>query len=132
MFGYVLPLVDELTVSQFLRFRRCYCGLCRTLGREYGQGSRLILNYDFTFLAMLLWPETDQPETLCRACPVHPLSRRCSCAPTKDLAAAAGCSVILAWHKLADDREDESFPRRTRAAAERILKTAGFKEIKGI
>ena len=52
MFGFVLPQVDELTVAQFLRFRRCYCGLCRTLGREYGHAARLILNYDFTFLAM--------------------------------------------------------------------------------
>ena len=36
------------------RFRRMYCGLCHTLSRRYGQAARFILNYDFTYLAILL------------------------------------------------------------------------------
>ncbi|WP_369015126.1 DUF5685 family protein, partial [Klebsiella pneumoniae] len=36
------------------RFRAAYCGLCHTLGREYGFAARFLLNYDFTFLAVLL------------------------------------------------------------------------------
>ena len=34
--------------------RRMYCGLCRCLGQRCGQGARMILNYDFTYLAILL------------------------------------------------------------------------------
>ena len=36
------------------RFRRMYCGLCRVLGNRYGAAARWTLNYDFTYLAILL------------------------------------------------------------------------------
>ena len=54
MFGYVRPPLALLAPEEADRFRRIYCGLCRTLGQRHGQRARLILNYDFTFLAILL------------------------------------------------------------------------------
>ena len=38
-------------------FKACYCALCHALKDRYGAAARYILNYDFLFLAMLLWPE---------------------------------------------------------------------------
>jgi hypothetical protein len=55
MFGYIRPLKGELKLREFEKFRACYCGLCSALGKEYGITSRLILNYDFFFLAALMW-----------------------------------------------------------------------------
>ena len=54
MFGYVLPPLDLLTEEDQQSFRAVYCGLCRCLGRRCGERARLILNYDFTYLAILL------------------------------------------------------------------------------
>ena len=54
MFGYVRPSVRDLPEEELDRFRAMYCGLCHTLSRRYGQAARFILNYDFTYLAILL------------------------------------------------------------------------------
>ena len=54
MFGYVRP--PELPPEELERFRRMYCGLCHALGQKYGQAARMILNYDLTYLAILLSP----------------------------------------------------------------------------
>ena len=56
MFGYVRPSLPKLTEEDKRRFRAAYCGLCRALGERYGLPARFILNYDLTFLAVLLWP----------------------------------------------------------------------------
>ena len=63
MFGYVRPPLEVLSQEEADRFRRMYCGLCHTLGERYGLAARFILNYDFTYLAMLLtMPEEETPE----------------------------------------------------------------------
>ena len=54
MYGYVRPPLQLLPQEENERFRRIYCGLCHTLGERYGQAARFILNYDFTYLAILL------------------------------------------------------------------------------
>jgi uncharacterized protein DUF5685 len=41
-------------VEQGERHRLHYCGTCKTMGRLYGQRSRLLLNHDAVFLAELL------------------------------------------------------------------------------
>ena len=58
MFGYVRPSVQDLPEGELDRFRAMYCGLCHTLSRRYGQAARFILNYDFTYLAILLSDRT--------------------------------------------------------------------------
>mgnify|MGYP003300678134 CR=1 FL=1 len=86
------------------RFRSVYCGLCHTLGKRYGFGARFILNYDFTFLAILL-SEGGAAECGCARCVVHPLKKRCyhKCSPALELAADE--SVILAYWQLRDGVE---------------------------
>lgn len=54
MFGYVRPVMDKLGQEEQERFQEAYCGLCYELGRQYGVLARCMLNYDFTFLAILL------------------------------------------------------------------------------
>lgn len=54
MFGYVAANPEELTQEQRERYLSLYCGLCRSLGRRASQASRLALNYDLTFLALVL------------------------------------------------------------------------------
>ena len=61
MFGYVRPPLQALPQEEKERFRRMYCGLCHALGRQYGQAARFILNYDFTYLAILLSEPEEGP-----------------------------------------------------------------------
>ena len=56
MFGYVRPSAARLTEEDMDRFGAAYCGLCKTMGKRHGQAARFVLNYDFAFLALLLWP----------------------------------------------------------------------------
>nr|WP_287223967.1 DUF5685 family protein [Oscillibacter sp.] len=72
MFGYVRPPLEILPQEEADRFRRAYCGLCHTLGERYGPAARMILNYDFTYLAILL----SDPEE------AAPCRRRCVSSPS--------------------------------------------------
>jgi hypothetical protein len=109
MFGYVVPMSPELKVRELERFKSCYCGLCRAIGKNYGIASRFILNYDFVFLAMLLWGESDAPTIKSRRCIAHPCAKKSCCESTPALETCAGYSVILAYNKLRDTVADEGF-----------------------
>ncbi|MCD7887830.1 MAG: DUF5685 family protein [Clostridiales bacterium] len=106
MFGYVLPLREELKVKDWERYRAVYCGLCHTMGRQCGQLSRLLLSYDFTFLALLLGAGGDQHKCRCVAAPCR--GRSC-CATSAALELAADECMILTWWKFQDQIQDESF-----------------------
>ena len=67
MFGYVRPVMDKLGQEDQARFQAAYCGLCYELGRQYGVLARCMLNYDFTFLVILL--ESDAPHCTSYRCP---------------------------------------------------------------
>ena len=54
MFGYVTINKEELPAEEYERFHSYYCGLCRVLRDKYKRRGQLLLNYDMTFLAILL------------------------------------------------------------------------------
>lgn len=74
MFGYVVPLKSELKVRELAQYNAYYCGLCASIGSRFGQAARLTLNYDSTFIAMLL---TDLSGSAPRPCTM----RRCGYKP---------------------------------------------------
>lgn len=108
MFGYVLPAKDKLSEEELARFQSLYCGLCHTMGRKYGFFSRFFLNYDFTFLAMLL-SNADEPVCEHCRCVAHPIKKRCAAKQSAALEAAASRSVVLAWWQLTDHINDSGF-----------------------
>ncbi len=108
MFGYVRPPLAALPQEESDRFRRIYCGLCHTLGERYGTAARFILNYDFTFLAILL-SEGEEGETAESRCPVSPVKKRPYFTSTPALELAADESVILAYWQLRDGVEDHDW-----------------------
>lgn len=105
MFGYVRPELPEREMKQF---RRVYCGLCHTLGRRYGPAARCILNYDFTFLAILL-SDGNEAEAKQSRCVVHPVHGREHLCSSAALELAADESVILAYWQLRDGVEDHDW-----------------------
>ena len=116
MFGYVRPSNDRLTEEERQTFQAAYCGLCHTLGKRYGAAGRMILNYDLTFLAMLL---SEGGGTCEKRCAVHPVrKRRCACGDAA-MDVAADMSVILTWWQIQDGIADHRFFKglKYRAAA---------------
>ncbi len=109
MFGYVRPSDGRLTEAERETFRGAYCGLCHALGRRYGLAGRMLLNYDLTFLAMVLSHGT---AAACpRRCAVHPFKKRCCPAHDPAFDTAADMSVILTWWQLRDGVADHGFFR---------------------
>ena len=108
MFGYVRPPLEALPQQEADRFRRAYCGLCHTLGRRYGPAARMILNYDFTYLAILL-SDPAEAAPCRRRCVSSPIRPRDYQPATPALELAADESVILAWWQLRDGVADHGF-----------------------
>ena len=75
MFGYVLPRKDKLSEEDFARYRAAYCGLCRSLKRNYGFHARFLVNYDMTFLYFLLKGGEKAPAERC-FCPARIVCRK--------------------------------------------------------
>ena len=122
MFGYVRPAPDKLTEEEAQRYRALYCGLCHTLGRRYGAVSRMILNYDFTFLAALLSGAVETEE---RRCVASPVKKRTVALENEALNLAADTSVILTYWKIHDSAADSGGLRsRGYLAAGRLMERA--------
>ena len=124
MFGYVRPSAQDLPEGELDRFRTMYCGLCHTLSRRYGQAARFILNYDFTYLAILLSDRTAGKENAGR-CYTSPIRKRPYLESTAAMELAADESVILAYWQLRDGVEDHAWAAglKYRAGA-RLLESA--------
>ena len=108
MFGYVRPSVQDLPEGELNRFRTMYCGLCHTLSRRYGQAARFILNYDFTYLAILLSDGAAGTEHSGR-CYTSPIRKRPYLESSAAMELAADESVILAYWQLRDGIADHAW-----------------------
>ncbi len=116
MFGYVKPCVPELKVRDHELYKATYCGLCRTMGKSTGCVSKLTLNYDFVFLALLRMMLTgERAEVKMRRCAVHPLKKRPMLEPNEALRFSAKTSVILTRSKLKDNINDSHGLARIKA-----------------
>jgi len=107
MFGYVLVNKPELKIKEFDLYRSYYCGICHSLKENYGFSGRMTLNYDMTFLAMLLSDLYDKEdcdfETRCIA---HPAQKHQEKRNEFSDYCADMC-VFLSYYKSEDDRKDE-------------------------
>ena len=107
MFGYVIARKETLSEEQLARYRGCYCGLCHGLKEHYGSLHRLALNYDMTFLILVLSalyePEERQDS---KRCAVHPAKPQAFW-QNNFTAYGADLTVALTYHKLRDDWLDE-------------------------
>jgi len=132
MFGYVRPLRPELKCRDFDLYQATYCGLCRCMRRRYGLLAPMFLNYDFTFLTLLLW----QPEegfTPCRGrCHANPLRKKPMCPDSPALELAADESIILTWWKLRDSVQDDGLVKGMPARALSLLLRPAYRKAAGL
>ncbi len=111
MFGYVRPYHSQLLVQEYQQYKAVYCQLCRCLGEEYGWLARFSLSYDCTFYAMLsLSVSGARLQESKGLCAMNPL-KRCIYlrADGESYQKASALTVLLTYHKLRDDVQDDGF-----------------------
>jgi hypothetical protein len=108
MFGYVFPDKPEMKIKEFELFRAYYCGLCKSIGRNCGQVSRFTLNYDCSFLSIVLSSLKGDPESIKpEKCIAHPLNKRLMVGESNVLEYVSYINIMLSYYKLLDDYNDE-------------------------
>jgi len=108
MFGFVVPDKPEMKVKEFDQFRAVYCGVCKAIAKRHGTIPRFVLNYDMTFLAVLLSSALDDiPVMKIERCIAHPVTKRLIAKESSILDYVADMNVLLAYYKLLDDWSDE-------------------------
>lgn len=108
MFGYVTPLKPELKIREYESFKSYYCGICMHIKDNFGNIPRMSLNYDMTFLGLLLdGLHKEERELKIQRCIAHPLKKKPMIINNKALAYAAAMNVSLVYYKLLDDVADD-------------------------
>lgn len=73
MFGYINVNREKLNSADSHMYKSYYCGLCQVLKQQFGRKGQMLLNYDMTFLIVLLTGlyelEDQKTEFICA---VHP------------------------------------------------------------
>ena len=111
MFGYIRVWPKELKLKEFDIYRSYYCGLCHALKKQYGRTGQILLNYDMTFLAILLSALYESSETLKkRRCALHP-ARPHEERSSEMTDYAADMTILLSYEKAVDDWQDDRSPK---------------------
>ena len=108
MFGYVRINKIDLTFREFDYYKGYYCGLCKYLKENHGEVSRLSLNYDITFLIVILTAlyKLDSDITYER-CIANPLKKKMRIV-NEITEYAASMNILLSYYKLEDNLYDDN------------------------
>lgn len=107
MFGYININQKIMTEENKKAYQAYYCGLCRRLKSNCGTKGQVLLDYDMTFLVVLLTGLYElSNESAEITCALHPTKRR-TVWTNEATDYAADMNVILAYHNLIDDWKDD-------------------------
>ncbi len=107
MFGYVVTDKAQLSKQEQLDYRSYYCGLCCALKERYGAAGQLALNFDMTFLYILLCSLYEPPIEMVKGrCIIHPFKARQKRISEYALY-CADMTVLLAYYNAMDDWNDD-------------------------
>ncbi|RDY22572.1 hypothetical protein CHF27_012675 [Romboutsia maritimum] len=107
MFGYVKVNKMDLTFREYEHYRGYYCGLCKYLKDNHGEISRLSLNYDITFLILILTSVYRPKHTVIEeGCIVNPFKKKKKII-NEITEYAASMNVLLTYYKLEDNLNDD-------------------------
>lgn len=128
MFGYVIINKGDLTFREFDVYHSYYCGLCRVLKENFGVRGQLSLNYDMTFLVLLL-TSLYEPETSyeMKKCIAHPFEKQ-GVSVNEITQFGAEMNLLFTGYKCEDDWEDDRKISRKIYADSLRLKIKSIKE----
>lgn len=124
MLGYVMIDKPELKVREYEVYTGYYCGVCKSIGKRYGQLPRMALSYDAAFLAIMLASLDEMPDAPVQEhCIGHHIKKK-TIIRNAAIDYAADVMLILAWYKLLDDARDEGkfYAKATMTALRGIFK----------
>lgn len=106
MFGYVNVNQKELTKEQKDSYQSYYCGLCRSLKEVSGAKGQMLLNYDMTFLTILL-TGLYEPQVVRQdfTCMIHPVGKKVA-KSSEATTYAAKMNVLLSYQSMEDGWTD--------------------------
>ncbi len=106
MFGYINVNREKLNLTDRSVYQSYYCGLCQKLKENYGRKGQMLLNYDMTFLIVLLTGlyelEDEKTEFICA---VHPAKKQ-TARMNEATNYAAAMNVLLCTKNFEDDWND--------------------------
>lgn len=107
VFGFVAADETSLSAKDTEIYRGAYCGLCAALGRRHGSGARLTLNYEMSFLALILSSVYGLGfEESSLRCGVHPICRQ-TVFSNEIIDYAADMNIVLSYHNALDGWIDD-------------------------
>lgn len=116
MFGYIKTDMPNMYVKDTVLYKAMYCGLCKSIGSTCGQCGRLTLNYDLTFLSVLIHNILGVDVKIEKErCIIHQIIKRPVAQPDDISKRIGALNVILAYHKLNDDVIDSNKGRLKRS-----------------
>jgi len=129
MFGYVKTDNPNMYVKDTVLYKAMYCGLCKGIANVCGTKGRLVLNYDLTFLSVLLHNILNiDVKVENQHCILHWVKKRPVAVPDKLTERIGALNVILAYYKLSDDVNDAGKGRVKRSYFNKPYKKAKKQE----
>ena len=111
MFGYIRVYKPQLKFCEYDQYESVYCTLCRTIGKRFGPFARFLLNFDYTFVAMLKI-DLSKSESRCEKgrCAFNPLHKCPKCVTESDaFELTSSLTAVMFYHKLRDNINDSGF-----------------------
>ena len=115
MFGYILPDKPNMFMKDYALYKCFYCGMCKSIREKHKSNLlRISVNYDMTFINILLHGITAQPmEFKEEACILNPFKKKCVLKSDPVSDSCVYLNTLLADFKARDDLTDEpSFSKR--------------------
>lgn len=126
MFGYVQPDKTNILGKDVVLYKSIYCGICKSLGKNYGCLARLTTSYDMTFLSVLIHNYLDNDVKIVqKRCALHWFKKHPEVEEDEITRTISGLSVLMAYYKIIDDIIDER--SNTKKIISKILKKAFIK-----
>lgn len=129
MFGYTSPLICELKVGEHNLYKAIYCGLCKTLKKNYSCLTTTFLSYDlvlFSIFALNFFDDKIEFEK--KFCLIHPFRKRICLKQCDSLNVAADLTILLSYFKLIDQAKDEKLVKKIVAKTILIFMKKHFKK----
>ncbi|MCR5666858.1 MAG: DUF5685 family protein [Eubacterium sp.] len=107
MFGYICVDREQMSDDDKKIYQSFYCGLCQVLRQSSGIKGRMLINYDMTFLIVLLSGLYELENTKqSYLCPLHPTKKR-TLFINEATRYAADMNLLFAYQNFEDDWVDE-------------------------
>ncbi|MCR5640493.1 MAG: DUF5685 family protein [Lachnospiraceae bacterium] len=125
MFGYINANQEVMSAEDRDTYKAFYCGLCRKLKELGGWKAQVLLNYDMTFLIILLSGLYElESKKYSFSCAMHPGKKQFAY-DNEAVTYCAKMNIVLGYHNLMDDYADsKNLSKKTLANSYKKVYTA--------